>query len=218
MEVNMKRQIVPIMVVLTVLSGCSTRSIEYIENFDYSDIHTFQDAGINPSDAIIEDITDVSDTAEVPLRLIFEADKDKPQYQEVALVPAYSDDKILVVDMLLGGDDNQKLTFYGAYYRVRFPEDVLEVETIASHPELPPGIINKFTVRKGEIIGVITNKGDTPMMSLSCKRPLISMRFRIKMIKTGTITIVDGKTKILDDKLRQVVNNYYSGKLTIVQK
>jgi len=211
----MRRVMIPIIVILSFISGCSNRSIELIENFDYRDVAVTQDTGTNPEDVIGEDITDIVET---PLKLIFEADKDKPQYLEVALVPAVSEEKTLVIDMLLGGDDNQKITFYGAYYRISFPEDVLEVETVSSHPELPTGIINKFTVRKGEIIGVITNKGDVPMMSLGCKKPLVSVRFKVKMIKTGKITIVDGKTQILDDKLKPVVNNFYSGKLTIIQK
>ncbi|MCX7957962.1 MAG: hypothetical protein N3B13_02860 [Deltaproteobacteria bacterium] len=202
-------------VILSLMYACDSRSMKSVESFDMRDVQILNDTGI-----ITEDIltTDTSDIYEPPLKLIFEADNQRPLYGEVALVPSVTDDKIMVVDMLLGGDDNMKLSFYGLYYRLSFPEEVLEVETITAHPDLPAGIINKFSVRKGELFGVITNRGETEMFSLRCKKPLISVRFKIKMIKTGRIDIITSKTGILDDKLKPVVSNYFGGKLSIVQK
>ncbi len=202
-------------IIVVLLFGCEQRNIKFEESFDMRDVQLFADTGI-----ITEDVVgvDTSDIYEMPLKLIFEADNSRPAFGEVALVPSMSDDKVMVVDMLLGGDDTMKLSFYGFYYRLSFPEDVLEVETISAHPELPSGIINKFTVRKGEIIGVITNKGEASMFSLSCKKPLISLRFKIKMVRSGRIDIVTSRTQIVDDKLKPVVNNYFSGKLSIIQK
>ncbi|MGB9599508.1 MAG: hypothetical protein ACP5QK_04250 [Myxococcota bacterium] len=211
-----KQIITSLSILILTIYGCDSRNMKLIETYDLRDTQILTDTGIIVEDVYVEDAT--TDTNETPLRLIFEPDNPRPLFGEVALIPSYSDEKTLVVDMLLGGDDNMKLSFYGVYYRISFPEDVLEVELISPHPELPSGIINKFTIRKGEIIGVITNKGDVPMFSLSCKRPLISVRFKIKMIRTGRIDIVSKKTQILDDKLKAVVNNYFGGKLTIIQK
>ncbi len=212
----MKKAIfITILVFLTILTNCSDRSIMQVESYDMRDVQTLIDTGVVIGDIVSGDIVDVY---EPPLKLIFEADNQRPVFGEIALVPSYSDDNIMVVDMLLGGDDNMRLNFYGFYYRLIFPDDTLEVETISAHPEIPVGIINKFTVRKGEIIGVITNKGDAEMFSLGCKKPLISIRFRIKMIKAGRIDIVTKKTNVVDDKLKSVVNNYYGGKLSIIQK
>lgn len=215
----MKKGFLFIVVLVLLITGCEDRTIKLIEGYDMRDVVISFDTGIMDAggyeDASTEDTTDIY---EMPLKLIFEPDNQRPLFGEVALVPLYSDDKVMVIDMLLGGDDNQKLTFYGMYYRISFPEDVLEVETVSSHPELRLGIINKFTVRKGELIGVITNIGNSEMFSLGCKKPLISIRFRIKMIKVGRIDIVTSKTQILDDKLKAVVKNYYGGKLSIIQK
>ncbi|MCX7944374.1 MAG: hypothetical protein N2746_07705 [Deltaproteobacteria bacterium] len=204
-----------LIVILIMCVGCEDRNIRLIESIDMRDIQLIHDAGI-----IAEDIgyLDTSDIYEPPLRLIFEPDNPKPLFGEVALIPSMVDEKFMVIDMLLGGDNSMKLSFYGLYYRLSFPDDVLEVETISAHPEFPPGIINKFTVRRGEIIGVITNKGESPNFLLSCKKPLVSIRFKIKMVRAGRIDIVTSKTNIVDDKLMPVINNYYGGRLSIVQK
>lgn len=213
----MNKQLVVIFIFTIVfIFGCDSRNMKFVESYDLRDVQFLSDTGIITEDVSAGDVT--TDTNEVPLRLIFEADNSRPLFGEVALVPSYSDQDTLVIDMLLGGDDNMKLSFYGFYYRLSFPSDVLEVESISAHPELPTGIINKFTVRNGEIIGVITNIGDVPMFSLGCKKPLISVRFKIKMIKASRIDIVSGKTQILDDRLKPVVNNYFGGKLSIIQK
>lgn len=203
-----------ILLLLIFTVGCESRNIPYTENYDLRDVQILPDIFL--ADEGVLDV--VQDIYEPPLKLIFEADKQRPILGEVALVPSVTDEQIMVIDMLLGGDDNMKLSFYGLYYRLSFPEDVLEVETVSPHPEIPAGIINKFTVRNGEIIGVITNKGDANMISLGCKKPLLSIRFRIKMIRTGRIDFVTSKTAILDKDLKPVVNNYYGGKLSIIQK
>ncbi len=215
----MNNKVIVFVILAALIAGCDARNIQSVESFDMRDIQILKDNGSATDDVVQSDVSgDTSDVYEPPLKLIFEADNQRPVFGEVALVPSMADDKIMVVDMLLGGDDNMKLSFYGFYYRLSFPEDVLEVETISVHPEIPVGKINKFTIRKGEIIGVITNKGESEMLSLGCKKPLISVRFRIKMIKAGRIDIITSKTGILDDKLKPVVNNYFGGKLSIIQK
>ncbi len=206
-----------LMLIVMILAGCTNRSLDVVEQYDMRDVNILPDNVIVDEDAG-NDTADISDIHETPLRLIFEADNSKPGFGEVALLPSLTEEKTLVINMMLGGDDTMKLTFYGVYYRISFPDDTLEVETVSAHPELPAGIINKFTVRKGEIIGVITNKGEAPMFSLGCNKPLISVRFKIKMIRAGRVDIVTSRTQILDDKLKPVVNNYFGGKLSIIQK
>lgn len=211
----MNRNIFILLVVFIVCgAACSERALNTPERFDFTDVTIITDTGIT------QDISsgDVPDIVETPLRLIFEADNPRPIFGDVALVSSLSNEQSLVIDMLLGGDDSQRLSLYGLYYRISFPEDTLEVETIMAHPELPAGLINKFSIRRGEIIGVITNKGESPMLSLGCKKPIISIRFKIKMIKAGRIDIVSSKTQIVDDRLKPVVNNYFGGRLSIIQK
>lgn len=211
----MNRNIFALFVFIIWGAACSERALNIPERFDFTDVTIITDTGIT------QDVFsgDVSDIVETPLRLIFEADRPKPLFGEVALLPSLSEERTLVIDMVLGGDDNQRLFLYGLYYRISFPEDTLEVETVrAAHPELPAGLINKFSIRRGEIIGVITNKGEAPMFSLGCKRPIISIRFKIKMIRAGRIDIVSSKTQIVDDRLMPVINNYFGGRLSIIQK